>query len=86
MSSSNEPVVGDHWTRNTREKNTISAEISAEGGGRRVEQPGVHADTDDGGNVSTPANREVSREEGSQITAGRNRVGSNIEQKPVIAH
>lgn len=86
MSSSNEPIVGDHWTGDTWEKNTISTEISAESGGRCVEQPWVHADTDDGGNISTPANREVSGEQGSEIATSRDGVGSNVEQKPIITY
>lgn len=68
------------------EKDTVSAEIGAERGGRCVEQPGVHTDTNNGGNVSAPANREVSREEGGEITTGRDRVGSDVEQKPMVYH
>ena len=81
MTSPDEPVIGNHRSCNTTEQDTISTEVVGEGGRRSVEQPGVHTDTHDGGNVSTSSDVDVSGEKSGQVTSSRDRVGSDVEEQ-----
>jgi len=81
MTSPDEPVIGNHGSSDTTEQDTVSAEVVGEGGRRGVEQPGVHTDTHDGGNVSTSSDVDVSGEKSGQVTSSRDRVGSDIEEQ-----
>ena len=84
VTSPDEPVIGNHRSGDTTEQDTVSAEVVGEGGGRCVEQPGVHADTDDGGDVTTSSDVDVSGEKCSQVTSSRDRVGSDVEEQLYI--
>jgi len=81
MTSPDEPVIGNHRSGNTTEQDTVSTEVVGEGGGGGVEQPGVHTDTHDGGNVSTSSDVDVSGEKSGQVTSSRDRVGSDVEEQ-----
>jgi hypothetical protein len=81
VTSSDEPVIGNHRSGDTTEQDTVSAEVVGEGGGRGVEEPGVHTDTDEGGNVTTSSDVDVSGEKGGQVTSSRDRVGSDVEEQ-----
>ena len=84
MTSPDEPVIGNHRSGDTTEQDTVSTEVVGEGGGRCVEQPGVHTDTDDGGDVTASSNVDVSREKGGQVTSSRDRVGGDVEEQLYI--
>lgn len=81
MTSPDEPVIGNHRSGNTTEQDTVSTEVIGEGGRRGVEQPGVHTDTHDGSNVSTSSDIDVSGEKSGQVTSGRDRVRSDVEEQ-----
>jgi hypothetical protein len=81
VTSPDKPVIGDHGSGDTTEQDTVSAEVVGEGGGRGVKEPGVHTDTDDGGDVTTSSDVDVSGEKGGQVTSSRDRVGSDVEEQ-----
>lgn len=81
VTSPDEPVIGNHRSRDTTEQYTVGTEIIGEGSGRGVEEPGVHTDTDDGGDVTTSSDVDVSGEKGGQVTSSRDRVGSDVEEQ-----
>jgi len=81
MTSPDKPVIGNHRSGDTTEQDTVGTEVVGEGGGRCVEQPGVHADTDDGGDVTTSSNVDVSGEKSGQVTSSRDRVGRDVEEQ-----
>lgn len=60
MTPSDKPVIGDHGSGDTAEQNTVGAEVVGESRRRGVEEPWVHADTDDGGDVASSSDVDVS--------------------------
>jgi len=81
VTSPDEPVIGNHRPGDTTEQDTVGTEVVGEGGGRCVKQPGVHADTDNGGDVTTSSDVDVSGEKSGQVTSSRDRVGSDVEEQ-----
>jgi hypothetical protein len=81
VTSPDKPVIGNHGSGDTTEQDTVGAEVVGKGSGRGVEQPGVHTDTDDGGDVTTSSDVDVSGEKGGQVTSSRDRVGSDVEEQ-----
>lgn len=81
MSPPDEPVVGDHGSSDATEQDTVGTEVVGEGRRRGVEKPGVHTDTDYGGDVTTSSDIDISGEEGGQVTSSRDRVGSDVQEE-----
>jgi hypothetical protein len=81
VTSSDKPVIGNHGSGDTTEQDTVGAEVVGEGGGRGVKEPRVHTNTDDGGDVTTSSDVDVSGEKGGQVTSSRDRVGSDVEEQ-----
>lgn len=81
VTSPDEPVIGNHGSSDTTKQDPIGAEVVGESSRRGVEEPGVHTDTNDSGDVTTSSDVDVSWEKGSQVTSSRDRVGSDVEEK-----
>lgn len=60
VTSSDQPVVGDHGSSDTTEQNTVGTKVVGESGGGSVQEPRVHGDTDNGCNVTTSSDVDVS--------------------------
>lgn len=78
ISLANKVVIADHNTGDGREEDTVCGEVSGEVVGALKEIPWAHDKTDNGANVTTATDVEVSWEESSHIGSCGNRVCGDV--------